>query len=1002
MVNPEELFVRFVETADDAALESLLAHCEPLLLRQVERLGFDGADADDLVQETIVAAIEQADRYDRARPLVAWLRGILTRKAARVVRDRHRHRAKLEAAEPRASTHPAPLERATERELVEILRRTLAAMPTRYREPLELHLLEGLEPVEIAQMRGERRSTVRVRLHRGMGLLRRDLPRGLTVAAAAALAGSAAARTAPPTADGVPIARPTELHAARPRGPVPRRPRSPWLHAAWAGAFVTLVSALVLVMEFAAPPAASAPVDTVARDGAERRVELVHSAPRREVSSSRVDHDAGDLRVHVLNGAGQPVAAVGLVIEPAAGVTAHAHRRRAVTDATGTARVGRAAAPAGELRIRADRGPERVIDPTIERDVTLTLEDPGGRLTGVVVDVAGVPVGGAMVWLSDAPDDPWSGEVVTRADEYGRFELDHVPARSYVAARAPGHGRSSVVQIDVGDAAAAAGRATLIEVRLAPFGARLAGVVRDEFGQPVADARVLVGDSVEGADIALAGGTITERAPPIELRTDRSGAFVAAGLEPGVHPIVVRSARYQSFARYLRIGREDGDRRVEITLQPGGYVSGVVVDARGEPIAGAHVLLRGMAAHSEFDLRSDDAGAFRFDGLPRGPIALAARARGYFATALDVHAVAEPQPVRVVLTQLHRLRGRVLSDAGEAISGCAVRVGFDGHSSIDGGRRTARSDGEGWFDLPHDGRALPVLEVREEGAPLWVDVAPEFHAGELRVVVPAARRASCGLEGVLTTAAGAPVAAARLHLRSSSGRWQEVSPSDLDGRFVIGRLPPDRYTLFAESTRPETPSFVAGVWSVAGGRSRRIEAQSAESGTLRWQLRRPDDAALHDLVVTVVDHGLERRLTFRRDASGSQALLPGTYRFYAMASTIRWVDGIECTIRAGETTSLNLEVEPAQRVRLALHDLEPARGMMGNCRIVRRGDGAFMGEFSVPLDTPRPNVLQAFLPIGRYDVRLETSLGGRFASSFSIDGLDPAFDPVRVPMRPVQ
>lgn len=40
----------------------------------------DAADADDLVQETFVAAWQRLDEYDRARPFAGWLRGIARHK----------------------------------------------------------------------------------------------------------------------------------------------------------------------------------------------------------------------------------------------------------------------------------------------------------------------------------------------------------------------------------------------------------------------------------------------------------------------------------------------------------------------------------------------------------------------------------------------------------------------------------------------------------------------------------------------------------------------------------------------------------------------------------------------------------------------------------------------------------------------------------------------------------------------------------------------------------
>ena len=56
-----------------------LVATRPSLLGFASRLARDHASAEDLVQETILTALQKADRYDCKRPLRPWLFGILLR-----------------------------------------------------------------------------------------------------------------------------------------------------------------------------------------------------------------------------------------------------------------------------------------------------------------------------------------------------------------------------------------------------------------------------------------------------------------------------------------------------------------------------------------------------------------------------------------------------------------------------------------------------------------------------------------------------------------------------------------------------------------------------------------------------------------------------------------------------------------------------------------------------------------------------------------------------------
>src|SRR5262245_50456101 len=77
----EILFLRWLQKHDLAALEAVLDRAWPELIRLAVRLAPNVAEAEALVQATLVGALESARRFDPTRPLLPWLVGILTRQA---------------------------------------------------------------------------------------------------------------------------------------------------------------------------------------------------------------------------------------------------------------------------------------------------------------------------------------------------------------------------------------------------------------------------------------------------------------------------------------------------------------------------------------------------------------------------------------------------------------------------------------------------------------------------------------------------------------------------------------------------------------------------------------------------------------------------------------------------------------------------------------------------------------------------------------------------------
>jgi RNA polymerase sigma factor (sigma-70 family) len=145
------------------------------------------ADAEDVVQEALLHAfLDLAELRDRDR-FVAWLLGIVVNLA----KSRLRLRREVPVEDwsgGRAirgfvwmDAEPTPDARQEARELHDIVWKALAELPAEQQETVQLHYVDGLRVWEIAALVGVPSGTVKARLHRARGRLRRALAAELGV-----------------------------------------------------------------------------------------------------------------------------------------------------------------------------------------------------------------------------------------------------------------------------------------------------------------------------------------------------------------------------------------------------------------------------------------------------------------------------------------------------------------------------------------------------------------------------------------------------------------------------------------------------------------------------------------------------------------------------------------------------------------------------------------------------------------------------------------------------
>jgi RNA polymerase sigma-70 factor, ECF subfamily len=163
--------MRRVRLGDDAAFAELVGrHIRPAVRLATRLLGGD-ADAEDVVQESFMAVIAQADDFDLGRPFAPWFYRIVANRCANERRSRSRRPS--EALAPTLTTNrPGPDRDAERGALRRRLRTALAALPDRQREVLLMYDVDGFAGPEIGDMLDISPGTVRWHLHQARAAMR--------------------------------------------------------------------------------------------------------------------------------------------------------------------------------------------------------------------------------------------------------------------------------------------------------------------------------------------------------------------------------------------------------------------------------------------------------------------------------------------------------------------------------------------------------------------------------------------------------------------------------------------------------------------------------------------------------------------------------------------------------------------------------------------------------------------------------------------------------------
>ena len=368
------------------------------------------------------------------------------------------------------------------------------------------------------------------------------------------------------------------------------------------------------------------------------------------------------------------------------------------------------------------------------QEVTVRLPEPREPLPVSVVDEGGWPVDAVQLSATSLSVDA-PVHLTAFTDSHGDAVLKRargVPLR--VEARAPGRAPAVAVTDPSTDA---------LKIELAPAETASGEVVTARGG-----------DAIAGAEVTLYTDLGVRRA-----RTDARGAFSLVELAPGPARLRARAAGFAPATTSIVVPDSRGRRGCElpkIELAQAGVVTGEVVDARGDPVAGARVaeghvptwLLIG--SNPEGIVVTDRNGAFSLAGLSEGSTTLEAYApdlgRGS-AAGVKVVAGRTTDRVRIVVGTSGAPEGPAPGGA-QATGSVAVTLGETGAptevvivSVVEGSEaeRAGLAPGDVLLDVDGEGaHTMDQARARLSG-PIAEDVVVHVRRGDRTLALRASR-----------------------------------------------------------------------------------------------------------------------------------------------------------------------------------------------------------------------------------------------------------------------
>lgn len=1001
----EALFVQYRARGDAEALALVFDRLAPQLLLVAAHLA-GGAVAEDLVQATFLDAIRQRERWDAARPFAPWLVGLLGNHVRRARRERARLPEARRLPVREAERPEAVLEA---NEVAAVVHAAVERLPRHYRQVLSLRLVHGLELQQIAHSLDLPLGTVKVRLHRGVDLLRRVLPAGLATALAVVFspgAGLAAVRQVVVGNAGAAVGAAAVGMGVGVLGILGGLMMKQVVIAV--AVVVVLVGAWFAVEAAQAGPVAGAPADGPALVAAAPRPDAVPVAANdvakvvspTEAALAVVREAApttGGLEVQVVWASDEAPAAGVFVKVSTSGAESIPEQP---TDTAGkVAFAGLAAGSCSVVATRLDANVKAAAKVVVGEVRSCRLAVDGDvRVKFVVVDAAGAPQAGAMVAAEDNRHAYGADDVrsLGTTDAAGVVHYRGLPLQNAWAQR-PGRQPSPEVTAFPRADQERPREETEVQLVLGGAGCVITGTVVDPRGQPVPRAQVVIACEDE-----LVPGA---KRRALCVRADLHGRFSCDEVPVGERTIVASGAGFApSVQRITTLA--DTPANIRLDLLVGATLSGRVTDAKGQPVANVTVSMRSARYLLGIDRnwggvrmgRTDADGHYRLAALCPGETharaAIMPSAEHQFVLADGEHKVWD-----VVQAATRGIRGRVLDHEGQPLRGWRVEVQKARPSRMDGGMMPGGisfTQVGGRFEVPgleETAYRLFVFTRAADGigmrgaagrVPRAIVENVQPSATELEIRIDAAGMASGWLEGSLVLPTGLQeVATLSLYAKVLRGGVFAVPQERLDAgttTFRLGPLPAGEYDLICE---------IEG----RGPLVQRI--QLAPNATLQlppfaFDAQRPVPLVLRHADGRPV---LGADVKLRPDLTPCREITPGRYESWPVApgayeAVVRGSDCAPCTFALacpGDQKPLERTVPPGTAVQFVLQPATPRERWIGGLDVlVSDAAGTEIVRDLVQIDGKNEFVWPLGLPPGTYSIRATVSREGQATATFTV------------------
>lgn len=778
-----------------ATVEELLAEAG-WLRRLAVRLAGDADVADDVVQETFIAAMRRApERGESVRP---WLATVL-RNALRMRARGEGRRAAREQAVPASDEVPTPEVLVAKAEAQRLLAGLVLRLDEPYRGTVLLHFGEGMSLAEIARTQGIAAGTARWRLKVALDQLREwlDVEAG----------GRGRWMVAP--------------LFALPKGALVAQKSS--------NVFIAIALLLALVVGGVFLMRSSGEAGDGAMAGADQR-----SSEGWALNPSLAGAPDGLMVMPVWLGqpgvearpiAGQvtyqgtPVEGATVELASLASESGAVMAPRRTTGADGAFDFG--LQPALEWSVRAT-APGRT-----GAAITVDLRNPVSRpppdrleielgpcdaaMFGRVRDASGGGIAGArLARLATGGGTNVPGGVAVETDATGAYELcveRTWPGLLRVGVSADGYGAIVFRGMVLGR--------VKVDFALVPEATIVGRVVRDDSGEPVGGAHVYLPPGPLGVESTSWRGTFT----------GDDGHFRLDQVAPGRHRVLARADGMVGSPQGTPVLVEAGQttNEIEIRMEAGSVLRGVVRQA-GEPVAGARVAaIATDGVRSARTSVSQEDGSFVLEEVPRGAVRFTAWPYDVVSPERFTVDRARHEGLVLEVEALGTIVGQVLRDR-QPVAGAGVKIHGPNAGELDairtdaGGRFEARGLRPGpWVLFGEDeregrfGRATPQTVQLAAGETEEVEIELTYGAA---------------IAGTVVDQDGAPVAGVSVEFWHTGQDDAGIAVTSTDGSFRAATMTGGgRYRTIvrpyqgSNATLPPAPGTELPIVELAGGDS---------------------------------------------------------------------------------------------------------------------------------------------------------------------------------------